>query len=199
MEPKANITTSDYILWSLSRCLALTPKSMANPVFGLVLSDESVAETIFLDSSLEFAPGLLECLQSNSPPTIAWFKSLPINVGKYWAVYCLSLEKPGHEPEIYIGSGTDKSDGVRGRFRNYDNGRLLPRFVEDALEEGYSIVHKGILCSAPIPSAQLRFRLRVLFLALECTFAWALWAMDHSELTSLPLSYSTIFILGKFC
>jgi hypothetical protein len=142
-----------------------------------VLSNESVAETLFLRSSLEFAPGLLECLQSGSPPTVTWFKSLQADCTKRWAVYCLLLEKPGDGPKIYIGSGTDKKDGVQVRFHQYDVGRLLPRYVEQASNEGYTIVHKGVLCSAPIPSASLRFLLRVLVIALECTFAWAFWAM----------------------
>lgn len=177
MEPKAAITASEYVLWLLFRCLCLTPTSIANPVFALVLSNESVVETFLLDSSLEFAPGLLECLQSGSPPTVAWFKSLPGNCGKRWAVYCLLLEKPGEEPKIYIGSGTDKKDGLQIRFHQYDNGKCLPRFIEQALKEGYTIVHKGCLCSAPIPLAPPRFQYRILVIALECTFTWAFWAM----------------------
>ena len=64
MESNAAMTTSEYVLWLLFRCLSLTPTDIANPAFALALSNDSVVETIFLDSSLEFVPGLLEWKRS---------------------------------------------------------------------------------------------------------------------------------------
>lgn len=177
MEPDEAITISEYVLWLLLSCLSLTPTHIANPVFALVLCSESFVEKLFLDSCLAFAPDLLEALQSDSPPPIAWFKSLPTGSTKRWAVYVLVLEKTGSRPEIYIGSGTDQDHGVRVRLRQHDTGKLVPRFVEQALQDGYTIVHKGLLCWAPIPSAILRYPLRVLIIALEATLTWAFWAM----------------------
>ena len=40
--------------------------------------------------------------------------------------------------------------GVRIRFWQYDDGSLLPRWVKDALDNGYTIVHKSLLCSTPV-------------------------------------------------
>jgi hypothetical protein len=42
---------------------------------------------------LEYAPRLLSMLFSSSPPTIAFFKSLPSLGTKHWGVYALVLEK----------------------------------------------------------------------------------------------------------
>jgi len=61
----------------------------------------------------------------------------------------LVLEKPGCKPKVYIGSGTSWSLGVVGRFKQYDDGFLLPVYVEKALDEGYEIVSKGLLCWIP--------------------------------------------------
>jgi hypothetical protein len=56
----------------------------------------------------------------------------------------------------------------------------LPRHVKDALDEGFTITHKGLLCWAPIPNVVAAFSMRVLFLALESVFSVAFWAM-HSK------------------
>jgi rubrerythrin len=94
-----------------------------------------------------------------------------------WAIYLLVLEKPGHRSKIYIGSGTSASGGFAARFGQYDNLLLLPLRVEDALNDGYIIVHKGLLYWSPIPRAALVPVYRLLFIALEAGFAYLLWAM----------------------
>ena len=53
----------------------------------------------------------------------------------------------------------------------------MPKYVEKALKDGYTIVHKGILCWTPIPSAALVPILRTLIVTLEATFAFVFWAM----------------------
>ena len=79
---------------------------------------------------------------------------------------------------IYIGSGTSATHGVSQRLGNYDSHTLVPSRITKVLSEGYTIVHKGLLCSAPIPSATMLPVLRVLFVALEAVFTFVFWALS---------------------
>lgn len=54
---------------------------------------------------------------------------------------------------------------------------MLPYYIEKALDEGYTIVHKGLLCWIPIPTAALLPVTRLLFVALEAAFAYMFWTM----------------------
>ena len=87
------------------------------------------------------------------------------------------MEKPSYRPRIYIGSKTSASQVASQRFQQYELGLLLPHYVEAALEEDYKITHKGLLCCIPKPAAALVSVNRLLFLALEATFAYVFWAM----------------------
>lgn len=167
----------EYLVWLLWCCLTLTPAKLKNPVFAMVLATEDVLQQLLSDSLLVFAPGLLDVLQSTTPPTVSYFKSLPICLSKFWAVYLLILEKQGCRPRIYIGSGTHTARGIAGRFSQYDTKTSLPICVEQALNDGFAIVHKGLLCWCPIPAAGIRFLVRALLIALEATFSFVLWAM----------------------
>jgi hypothetical protein len=129
---------------------------------------------------LTFAPGLLDILKSTTPPTIAFFKSLPSSYDKVWAVYLLVLEKRGARPRIYVGSATEMQRGVRSRFKNYDTGHTIPMYVASSFREGYKITHKGLLCTMPIPPNRLASVMEVLFLGMEATFAFVFWAM-HAD------------------
>ena len=149
-----------------------------NPLFTVVLSTQSVLAILMSQTGVQFAPGLLDVLTCATPPTIAYFKSLPTFAGKYWAVYLLVLEKAGCRPRIYIGCGTESVHSVVTRFRLYNRcANDLPRYVQAAVRDGYKIVHKGFLCWAPMPPAGKRFPIVAMFLALEAMFAIKLWAM----------------------
>lgn len=119
----------------------------------------------------------MDVLESTNPPTVNYFKSLPTQSNNVWAVYLIALEKSGFPPKIYIGSGTDKDIGVRARLMQYERLKMLPRFAHNALLDGYAIVHTGLPCWTPIPTALQRHSFRVLLLALEATFTWGFWAM----------------------
>jgi hypothetical protein len=123
------------------------------------------------DSLLAFAPGLLDVLQANVPPSIAYFKSLPTYCKKLWAVYVIVFEKRRYRPKIYIGNSTHSESGVYQRLRQYDSMINVPKDVRAALDDGYKITHKALLCWAPLPKAAARFPLRVLFLVLETAFS----------------------------
>jgi hypothetical protein len=152
--------------------------------------DEDVLQELLSAASLCFAPGLLQVLQSATPPTVDYFKSLPTEHSeKQWAIYLLVLEKSGARPTVYIGSGTDAREGVRGRFRQYDSELNIGASVRKALQNGYTIVHRGLICWAPLPSAAQVPQLRTLFLAIEAAFTFVFWAVatkkDWSDLSSM--------------
>ncbi|RDL36686.1 Clathrin heavy chain [Venustampulla echinocandica] len=171
----------EYVVGQVWSLLTLTPARRQNPIFNMILSTRDVVEQILADSLLVFAPGLLDVVRSPTPPSVAYFKSLPTDVTKHWAVYLLVLEKPGCGPKIYIGSGTGELRGVVTRFYHYDNKTHLPRYIQHALDDGYMIVHKGLLCWCPIPTATNRFVVRAIFLAVEAVFSIVLCAMRHQQ------------------
>ncbi|KAK6002815.1 hypothetical protein QM012_001565 [Aureobasidium pullulans] len=170
-----------HVLWLICSLLTLTPSALKNPVFAMVLSTQEYIEQLLVDSLVCFCPGLLEILhQSSSPPSLSFFKSIPCLLDlRVWAIYIVVLEKARSWFRIYVGSATDKKNGAKTRFKHYDDlDRLkLPRYVLHALDNGYTITHKGLICWAPIPRPSARYALRCLFLAMEATFAVVFWAM----------------------
>jgi hypothetical protein len=126
----------EYVVWLVWSLLTLTPAKPQNPIFPMVLSTQDVLEQLLSDSVLVFAPGLLDVFQVATPPSVAYFKSLPTDIIKRWDVYLLILEKLGCRPKIYIGSGTDGDRGVANRFYHYDTKKHLPVYVKRALDDG---------------------------------------------------------------
>jgi len=175
---------SVFILWLAWTCLSLTNPALKNYAFDLIFSAERAMEEVMQLFHFEFAPGLLQVFRSSTAPTISYFKTLPMHLSKLWAVYLLVLEKAGHRPRVYIGSGTGSELGVNRRMTTYDrrcrtgksdNG--IPHYVETSLQEGYAITHKGLLAWTPLPLASDRYVLRCFVLVLECVFTLCFWAM----------------------
>ncbi|KAK4565418.1 carbamoyl-phosphate synthase (glutamine-hydrolyzing) cpa2 [Recurvomyces mirabilis] len=168
-----------YVMVATWTCLSDTPVSQKNTLFARFITSLEVLSAIANDASLVFAPGLLDVVQCVAPPTIDWFKSLPNDTsGSRWGVYALVFEKPGSRWKLYIGSGTNKTLGVQGRWNNYDDKSILPSRVKDALDNDYTITYKGLLCWAPLPHAVILPITRILFFALEAAFAYMFWAME---------------------
>lgn len=170
-------TILQFVMLVTWTCLSDTPFNQKNTMFARFFTSLSVLEGIASTASLEFAPGLFEVLQAATPPTIKLFKSLPTDVLSRWGVYVLVLEKPLCRPRLYISSGTNSFGGVRTRLKQYDDGFLIPQYVQASLDEGYTIVHKGLLCWIPHPTTTLVPINRLLIIALEATFAYMFWAM----------------------
>jgi uncharacterized protein with PQ loop repeat len=167
----------EYVLWLVWTFLTLTPAALKNPVHAMILTSQDVVEKIM--SVVVFAPGLLDVVQAKSPPSIAFFKGLPTHSGTLWAVYAILLEKKHCRPKLYIGSGTNKINGAHTRLLQYENRYepMLPANIKSALDQGYTITHRGLLSWAPQPTATARFALRALFLVLECAFSILFWTM----------------------
>ncbi|CAO2656863.1 Nn.00g056660.m01.CDS01 [Neocucurbitaria sp. VM-36] len=169
-----------FVLEVTWTCLNDTPSVYKNPLFTRFFTSMEDVETIASTASINFAPGLFEALHSDSPPGIQFFKSLPTVDGLVWAVYVLILEKPGYPPRIYIGVATNAKSGVSARFKHYDEGEYLPRYVKSSLAEGFTIVTKRVICWVPIPTPAMVPINRLLFYSLEATFTCLFWAMKCS-------------------
>lgn len=161
-------------------CLSTTPEQQKHPIYAR-LSSNAMLDQLLSSTSLVFSPGLSEVLQAPTPPPVSYFKSLSTVNTKLWAVYLLVLEKASCRPKIYIGSGTDAKSGVSARLGQYDTGNHVPRYVQKAIEDGYVITHKGLLCWASLPSAAEVPILRLVFLTLEATFTFIFRAIHKTD------------------
>lgn len=163
-----------HLVWA---CLSDTPYFMKTALYARFFVSFAAMELVVSAANLSFAPGLLAVFNAAAPPMLDFFKNLPAADFKCWAVYCLVLQKSGHQDYIYIGSATSASTGLPSRMKQYDDGFLLPEYVEKALQQGYEIVHKGVLCWSPIPTAALVPITRLAFYALEGTFSLVFWSL----------------------
>jgi hypothetical protein len=95
----------------------------------LFITSQAVLEEIASTTSIVFAPGFFNVFHAAAAPTIKYFKTLPTDISKRWAVYLLVLEKPSCRPKFYIGSGTKGRRGIQDRFMHYRSGHALPAWV----------------------------------------------------------------------
>lgn len=147
------------------------PHWYINPSFSILFDARSSFDSIAACSPLTFPSNLHEVLTSSEPPSINFFKSLPLPDDKIWAIYVIVMEKDGCTPRLYIGSGTDAQYGVHNRLAHYKHGcSMAPRFVQQAFKEKCDVAHKGLLCWTPLPTAGLAPRVRARFLAVEALF-----------------------------
>jgi len=164
------------------QCLADTPFRFKNPLFARFFTSVEVLDAVANAACLTFAPSLFEVLKSDTPPPISFFKGLPTDGSKRWGIYLIVLEKRKSRPRIYIGSATNAKISVPFRWNHYDQGIMLPRYIQKSIDDdGYRITHKGLLCWIPLPSAGKVPINRLLFFALEATFAYLFWAMRKSH------------------
>lgn len=170
-------TILQFVMLVTWTCLSDTIPIHKNPLFDRFFNSLEVLEAVASAASLAFAPGLFDVVQSATPPSIQFFKSLPLGTTYQWGVYAIVLEKPGCRPRLYIGSGTQAQRGVGARLQHYDLGFHTPSGVKAAVDDAYTITHKGLLCWIPLPPAASVPINRLLFVALEATFAYMVWAM----------------------
>ncbi|POS69791.1 hypothetical protein DHEL01_v211815 [Diaporthe helianthi] len=182
-DPTAAATASATLAFVISqtwKCLC-EPATGKNGIFKKVFFEEEILTEVATAANLTFCPGLLDVVRSPTPPDISFFKSTPSKHLGLWGVYCLVLEKPGRTPLVYIGEASQSGDGIRNRWRAYDNPttyrKLLHSKVKNALDDGFKIVHKGVLSWCPIPGAKNLPRFRLLNYSVEAMFSFLFWAM----------------------
>ncbi|TKW58826.1 ATP synthase subunit alpha, mitochondrial [Colletotrichum tanaceti] len=153
------------------------------PIYKTLLSEEEAYQAACKTTLLDFAPGLLDVLRSDTPPSIDFFRSLPSPPShKVWGIYGMLLEKSDEPAVLYVGSGTSELIGVAGRLKNYDNPRALPRRVRPLVEKGYRITNRGLLCWSTIPDITKMSIARVRFYLLEATFTFLFFARVRYEI-----------------
>ena len=186
-EPSTGSDVLDYLLYLVWTLLSLAPRKLVNPTHYLVFTAMSVLTTVVTHSPISFVPDLHDVLLASSPPSLEWFKALPAPTYRCWGIYILVLEKDGFETKLYTGSATNQQSGVQLRWNNYDKLHSLPTLVKKAMDNGYTIVHKGLLCWTPTPLPMGRFFTRALFLLLETVFSLIFWTMrSRSKSYGMP-------------
>lgn len=174
--------TLAFVISQTWKCLCV-PATGKNSIFDKVFFDEEMLTEVASAAKLTFCPGLLDAVRSPTPPDISFFKKTPSKYLGLWGVYNLVLEKAGEIPLVYIGEASEKDQGIKARWRVYDNPqvpayrKLLPSKVKDALDDGFKIVHKGVLAYCSIPGARNVPRFRLLYYSMEAMFSFLFWAM----------------------
>lgn len=169
-------TVAEVMLFITWACLVAAKRK--HTLFDQVFFDYSVLVDIYNGViSLSFCDGFLDTVKAAKPPGLAFFKRLPMVNGKKWGIYVLMLEKDGYLPFIYIGSGTDATNGVRNRFGQHANGVMVPKYVGKAKQAGYKITHMGLLVWCDLPAPEDVPRTRLLFIALESALSFLFGAM----------------------
>lgn len=186
MELSTTDDVSAFFLCLAWACLSLTNRALKNLELDTAFPTQDTMANLMERLPFQFAPGLLQVLRSATPPTISYFKNLALHLDKLWAVYLLVLEHkdPDRRPQIYVGSATEATYGIRKRMSQYDQrmetgipDQVIPHYVETSLQEGYVITHKCLLCWTALPTASDIWMLRSLCLILESVFAMLFWAM----------------------
>jgi hypothetical protein len=177
--------TRDHVIDQTWKCLSVPVTGKMGYYDKVFFDKEALSDTVDL-ADITFAPGVLEAMLSPTPPEVSFFQTLPSKELGLWGVYCLVLEKPGCQPLVYTGEASEKSEGIKNRWRVYDNPKVpsyreaLPSRVRASLDNGFKITHKGVLAYYPIPEVRNRPRVRVMNYALEAMFSFMFWTM-HSK------------------
>jgi hypothetical protein len=137
------------VLSSAWTCLHDTPENQKNQYFDEFIPNESILLDLAASHPVEFAAGLNEVLQSETPPTVDYFTTLPDVAFKGWGIYLIVLGKPGELYRVYIGSATNTDRGLLARWHEYDQDTGLPKYYKASLAEGFTVVHRGLLCWTP--------------------------------------------------
>jgi hypothetical protein len=135
-----------------------TAPRLIHTLFSTFFPSQLIVKQLCYAAGLEFAPGIYEAPSTFSPPTIDFFRSLPSKTKKRWAVYFIMLKKLGCRSKFYIGSGSNNRVGVASRMSDYERGNVVSRRVRQAIQNGYDITHKGLLCWEPFVLNQLVLR-----------------------------------------
>ncbi|TKX25527.1 C2H2 type zinc finger domain-containing protein 4 [Elsinoe australis] len=168
MQTATRYLVDDY-LW---RFLSMDGFYM-DPLFKLKLGTREQFDQACQVTPLAFAPGLSRQLHSLGPPPISFFYKLTPPMGKVWALYAHVMRKPGvKKSRVYFGIGTEQTEGVRVRIRQYKPGNhALPSMVRKAFREGWTIRYTGLVCWCPIPDPAHRPIVRILFKVIEAALS----------------------------
>jgi hypothetical protein len=163
---------------------ALNRSNRHNPLFQQIFSSVEDLHEIANQTKFKVADGLVDKMTAESPPDPNFWKTLPHRVDgdKSWGNYVVHMEKEGEPPRDYFGSATAAAGGFDTRLPVYDyplNLSVLPKYVAEAVREGYSITHVGILLSGPPPTPGHVPIYRIFYVATEATLAMWFWTFRY--------------------
>lgn len=168
------------------------PAWYINTEFNALSEQRAAYDSIAACSPPTFALNLLEVLQAPVPPPTQYLTSLPAPSAMVWAVYVVVMAKAGESSELYIGSGTDRDQGVAFRLNHYRlGGSMAPRYVRQAFARGYCVANKGLMCWTPLPTPGMVPRVRRRFFALEALFA----CLFHATIPAITDAYTSHLLL----
>jgi hypothetical protein len=158
------------------------PTSYMADAYRVLLADKEYFQKTCTDIRLFFPDTLTDVLQSDSAPSVDFFRSLNADASRnnVWGIYIILMEKTGNRPRLYVGSGTRAQSGVRTRLQQYNRQFNMSVSIRNALRKGYTITNFGLLCWASIPPAVLVPSARLRFLALEAIFCIIFFAGPES-------------------
>lgn len=163
------------ICWTL-----LQTPSWINPRFIHVLSTQAILSALFEQAGISFCPGLSDIIRAATSPPLSWIEDLSDYIPKnVWGVYVLVLRHPSRTPYLYIGAATAYVRGARARISEHGRGILSPQHVATALDSGYTISHRALLCHCPIPVPAEVPRLRTLIIVLEAALTGVFWTLHR--------------------
>lgn len=88
------------------------PATWIGTVFKTLIKG-SPAQKIFADTPLEFAPGLLDVLRADEPPSVEFFLNLPQPGEESWVVYGVMVAESGCGEDPVLGTGSRTNRGNR--------------------------------------------------------------------------------------
>jgi hypothetical protein len=171
----------DKIWTAMSR-----PNQRYNPLFNLFFPTDGDLHDTAGETKFRVSNGLIDKMTADSPPDPEFWKTLPRRVpkDKSWGDYVVHMEKEGERPRDYFGSATSEDGGFDTRLPVYDyplNLSALPKYVAQAVSEGYRITHVGILISGPKPAPAQIPTFRLFYVAAEATLAMWFWAFNYRD------------------
>ncbi|PPJ54637.1 hypothetical protein CBER1_07673 [Cercospora berteroae] len=120
--------------------------NFVSPAVKHIFPTMEAAKNRVHSAGLIYAEGLLDVLTNDEPPPVSFFMSLPESYDNTcFGVYIIVYTKPGCITKIYTGSAADAMLGVYARMRQHDRHQNEPLHVQQILDDGYQIAHKGFL------------------------------------------------------
>jgi hypothetical protein len=178
------------LLWKVLQ-LGL-PEWYVHPIYKVLYPTETSFQEACSSIPLTFADGLLEMVNAAAPPSLDDLKSLaaapaPKALSKTWAVYLHVYELEGREPRIYVGSATNADCGAQERLSHYEKQDpvMLPRYIKQALNEGFVKTHTTLLCWSDMPPLGFTTRVRQRYLGLEGLFQMLFYSSIVYQLDTL--------------
>ncbi len=172
-----------------------------------IYSDLEPLQNAFASFPFQWAPGLLEALNSETPPSVLEIKSFDLDIldlSRQWVVYLVIVERRREdgtiETRLYFGSTVAK-DGSNSRIQIYlriksDNSREIsmrvPKEVAAHLREGdWEISQVSIVGATEIPMNTNEAEdyaynaIRALVISIEATLTINFWTFTSTTMGSV--------------